>query len=227
MCITSLAEYFMKKILLLILTLSSTISFSQNWQTGFRIGAGASKFTRITNPSNVIYLTGGGVATYQLSRFVDINAEALVAFQGTEYDGVQEQNATLGFERDQPFRGDMRIFSLKVPVYPGFHFGSEELQFKLHAGPSMELNLYAYESRDYLSEEIEDVDFEKLYRVTPFTASMIYGAGVRVKVREGKYMLIDFRYSNGLIYIFPFGFDALAPVEARLNYFSISAGYLF
>lgn len=217
----------MKKYLTIVfLALATAVWGQQAFVNGIRLGVGQSKLDAVDQPGGVLYFTLGAVSSYRISPLIDLNAEGLLTFEGSEYSGVQEVNNTLGFQFRQPYRGDFRVVSFKIPLYPALGFGSEEFRFRLQAGPSFNLNLYAFESRDYEDENVPDTDKQKVEKIDPFSVALLYGAGVRLKVSEAKYVFLDVRYSHGLSVLYETGFN-VNPAEGRLRYFSISAGYLF
>lgn len=213
-------------LLMLLLAAFQTLPAQKKYHTGVRIGMGQSQFTDVQRPREVPYFTAGGVATYQLTKLFDLNAEALLAYQGSEYYGVQERDATLGFTTDQPYDGTTRILSLKVPVYPGFSLGSDDLRFRIHAGPSLNFNLFGWEDRDFESELLNDQENQKLQRIDPLTFAVVYGAGLRIRTSEEKWVFLDFRYVTGTSNIHTFEFHVM-PTSPKIDYFSVTAGYLF
>lgn len=212
--------------LLVALAAMQILPAQKKFHSGARIGLGQSQFTNVQSPRELMYFTAGGVASYQLTPLVDLNAEALLAYEGSGYEAVQERDATLGFGRDEPYSGETRIIALKVPLYPGVSVGSDEFRFRVHAGPSLNFNFIGREDRDYDNPTINDEENMDLQRIDPLTFAMIYGAGVKIRATQEKWVFLDFRYSTGLSAIHTFEFHT-QPTSPALNYFSISAGYMF
>ncbi len=218
----------MKKCLLVLLyCLCGGGIFAQDrFQSGIRLGAGVSRLDGVENANNVLFLTLGATSTYQITPRIDLNAEGLLAFEGSEYHGVQEVNNTLGFPFQEPYEGDLRVVSFQIPLYPAIGFGSGNLRFRAYAGPSLNINLYGYESRDYEDEAIEDTEKEEVERIDPFSVAVLAGAGLKIRASESKVFLVDLRVAQGLSVLYSTAFN-VNPAEGRLQYIVLSAGYLF
>lgn len=213
------------RILLLAALLSSGLLQAQELFTGTRLSIGQSQFTQVKNSDPLIYLEAGGVASYKYLPWLDLNAEALLAWQGGGYSGVQEVDGTLGFTSEQPFDGQIRSLALKIPLYPAINVGSENFRFRLQAGPNLSFNFFARESRDYESDNVEDTRFEDFETYDPLTFSMLYGAGISIRTDSGKLFYLDFRYNNGLSDFVNLEFIE-SPRDARLDYWTISMVYM-
>ncbi len=199
---------------------------AQEFYSGARFEIGQSGLSNVENSEPLIYLSAGAIGSLQYLPWLDLNAEALLAWQGGKFSGVQETDNTLGFFSRAPYDGKVRMLSLKIPLYPALNVGSEKLRFRVQTGPSINFNFFAREDRDYESSFYEDVDFGDFESYDPLTFSMVYGLGLRIKDKEGKWVFLDFRYSNGLSDLMNFEYH-VDPSDARLHYFSISTGYLF
>jgi len=198
---------------------------AQQFYSGARISIGQSEFTQVDNSEPLVFLEMGGVASYQYLPWLDLNAEALLAWQGSGYSGTQEVDETLGFTRREEFEGEIRNLALKIPLYPAVSFGSENIRLRLQAGPALSFNFFGRQSRDFVDANEEDISFEDFEDYDPLTFSVLYGIGVRIKTESGKVYQLDFRYNNGLSDLVNLEY-LVQPRDARLDYWTISGSYL-
>lgn len=219
----------MKRLLWFISVLFSVYAQAQpmnGFHAGARFAIGESTITGSgLNVRPKLAVAAGVASNYQFNRYLSLNADFLLALTGAQFSGSTKLQGFFGTEQHYNYMEQYDLVNVEVPVsgQVGYWFGN--FLVKAMAGPAVNFNLLALQSRAY-----EDTDYNNNYgyinsrldNMNNVSFQMMYGVGAGALARNGQLYTLDLRINTGLS---PIGVINNSNVYAY--YYALGAGFTF
>ncbi len=203
------------------------MSGQQKFSAGGKVGLGLSSLPELNEASSIFHFAFGATAHYEFIPQILLGADLLFLTSGGDYAGTASiEDPADGSFTDEEYEGRINFTTISIPIYPQFSLGTEDFRYFVNGGIATNLNIFAYETRDYEDGNIKDQvkgiieDYDKL------SFSTIIGAGVKIKLSEGEYVQLDLRATLGMkdIYSTVNNYD---PTSVSRNLYTLGATYFF
>jgi hypothetical protein len=219
-----------------LLTLTASHASAQvTWDAGFKLGVNFANLRGDTQISGTEtgeggetisvsgdvdgYRTGfvgGGFATANITDAFGIRLELLYSQKG----GKGDISVTVDGQPAGVLKNTVKLDYLEIPVLAVGSFpAGNKAKFNVFGGPAVAFNVSAKDKAEFLGEE-EEVDIGEFTETTDFGIAL--GAGVTILAHERANVVIEGRYTIGLISVDKAGVDDL-----KNNAISIMVGMSF
>lgn len=200
-------------------------------ENGFRLGArfglgeGKIKSDALKDTRGRLMVSGGIASSYRFNKLLSLNADFLLTSIGVKTSGYTRSSNILGQQREYVYDDRFDFLLAELPVTAQLTARSGNFFMKGYAGPSVNFNLIAVETREY---DDNNYNTEYGYRsrqlqdVNTVSYSVVYGIGLGAYDRENRIYFLDFRLSNGISPGLKIGGQ-----NTYYNYYCVSAGYYF
>ncbi len=205
---------FLVALLLLSFTVQS-LSAQQRWSIGPRVGANISNL--MGDFPNNKWLPGwsvGGFIMYSDINHFGISGDILFSQKGAKFENVSSPTGRATYTQ--------RINYLEIPVLARYFLTlSGNFRPNFFIGPSVAFRLNA-KSKNYSvnNSELPDQDISYVFR--PADLGLVGGIALNFEVAKGKRVLLDARYTYGLVDI-----ATAAPGTVRNSAITLNLSYGF
>lgn len=196
----------------------------EGFHVGGRFGLGESSVAGTDlNMQPKMTISGGIVSNYQFNNYIGLNADFLLASTGARASG-SERAAGLLSDNYYAYQERYDLLNVEVPVSAQASYWFGDFMVKAFAGPAMNFNLLAVQSRAYEDPNYKSNDFmnRRLGNINNVSYYMMFGVGLGAISKNERLFFLDLRINNG---ISPIG--KINNMNAYSYYYSVGAGYLF
>jgi hypothetical protein len=195
---------------------------------GGRLGLGESMMSgaALQNAKPKLAVTGGIASNYQFNKWFGINADFLLSSLGVRASGSTRDKSIIGTDDYYSYNERYNLVNAEVPLTAQVNIWlSEDFFLKGYAGPAVNFNLMALQTRQYDNDNYNNEHGymnSRWDQVNNISWSGVYGVGLGVLSKDSRIFFIDLRLNNG---ISPIG--SINGGNIYLRYYSLGAGYVF
>jgi len=200
----------------------------QGFHIGGRLGLGESMMTGsgLQNAKPRLALSGGIATNYQFNKWLGVNADFLLSSLGARASGTTRDKSIIGTDDYYSYNERYNLVNAEVPVTAQINIWlNEDLFLKGYAGPAVNFNLMATQTRQYDNDTYNNEHGyinSRWDQVNNIYWSGVYGVGLGALSKDDRIFFIDLRLNKGIT---PLG--TISGYNTYLNYYCLSAGYVF
>ena len=217
----------MRKLLSILFTFIAGWTLAQDmrgFHIGGRFGLGESSIAGTAlNVRPKMTLSGGIVSNYQFNNYIGLNADFLLTSTGAGASGIERAEGLLS-DNYYSYQERFDLLNVEVPVSAQASYWFGDFMVKAFAGPAMNFNLLAMQSRAYDDPNYQSNDFmnRRLDNINNVSYYMMFGVGLGALSKNERLFFLDLRINNGIT---PIG--TINNRNGYSYYYSVGAGYLF
>jgi len=220
----------MKKLILIpfiVLCIQSISAQTPGFRYGGHFGLGESGFNSLgagISQQGKLNLYAGIAASEQFTNHFGLDADALFVSKGERLSGETTDTDVLGNTKTYTYNDNYHLFYAELPLLLKLSIGWNNFFLKGFAGPSINFNLMALQSRTY-----QDANYDanhgyldaRMNNINVMELAGVFGAGIDVQSGENIFSL-DFRISHAYD-----SFGKINNYNAYNNYFAVGFGYVY